>query len=247
MVLRRSDEVLAAQRRATSAFRGLVVPVIAPLFSSEAGEWVNAESEVIDVDKGVDWIVMRRGGGALPVAARVQYGRGQEHATFTLRNRNRRSEFAKRAREAHDGSGYRLWYVHAYVDEDQGRLLSVGVVHHDDLWAYIPNRPLFQRVNSQDGAKFVVIPWHELAAARLPSFRAVSTMHHPGWVTADGVRHVGYGACTGCGRRPDGDANCKGCGLAGHLLYLPGPADRVRLCAPCWHEWARAAATVGAA
>ncbi len=174
-------------RAAADAFRRLVVPVIAPWFDSDPSQWVNREGTTEDRDYGVDWIVVRPkpGGvsGGIPVSARVQYGRDQEHATFTIRNEGSQSELAKRVREARIGNGYDLWMAHAYVgrgpegvrEHPPDRLLSVGIIRLRDLLLYTAEHmeSIGKRRNGSDGNRFVYVRWSDLAAAGVPSLRAV--------------------------------------------------------------------------
>lgn len=153
-----------------AAFRDLVWPMLAGQFP---GELMPVESvsdstfaKILDQRAGIDaWLLRPNRGPVVGIASRVQRCRaGRPFDTFTVRMArpwSQRPQEFERLRLAASSTGAISphYMVHAYLDADGERVLSVAIARRADVVAAIEARIGFERPNSEDGTVFWCLPW----------------------------------------------------------------------------------------
>ncbi|MCP4677294.1 MAG: hypothetical protein GY854_17630 [Deltaproteobacteria bacterium] len=174
--------------RSAGVFIDVVWPEISPLIGG--GDYRSVESEKandlehsLDTAAGIDGFQHLPGGDMRSIASRVSYT-DKPFDTFTIRYRrlnNKKTEWSKRQKaEAPDDVGCLtpMLTIQAYVSQDGTELLSARIISTADLIEYTEkwlqaNRAdrLLVRTNSDDGTKFLVVPWSGLEAEDVPMTR----------------------------------------------------------------------------
>lgn len=160
--------------RSNQALRDIVWPVIKPhvcdLLDVPDLELQMVETDTsdiattLDTQAGID-VIAKHGHRVFPLATRVQFS--GDYRTFTIRSKtaygSQDTELRKRSEEQRCGSVGPVATIHAYTSN--GRLLSAAVVRTSALLAQVNRPDVYEHTNSQDGARFVAVPW----SAFLPS------------------------------------------------------------------------------
>lgn len=165
-------------------FQHIVWPVIAPALGGgnlrpvEAVETKEFQRS-LDMLAGIDaWQVVENV-GIRGIASRVQWG-DFAWDTFTIResrDSGATTELEKRlaVHQGEDGWLLPAFYVHAYLTEPRGRLLSAAAIRTSDLYDYLialgRNRWPLRRTNN---ARFVWVKWDSLENAGYEVIKAMA-------------------------------------------------------------------------
>jgi hypothetical protein len=146
--------------RADRTFNRLVMPVLPEMFGAAPIEWKSSEGktklqQLMDQERGIDGY-LRIAGTPVPVSKRVQWS-GKDWGTLTIRSSllsGNKTEIDKFDRLAPDHL-----HIHAYVDEDDSKLISVYAVRSALLLDNISDF----RENPADGNKFAYVYFKDVA------------------------------------------------------------------------------------
>lgn len=148
-------------KKSENAFLNIVWPKLKELWFSDYE--LEATNRLFDVHGGID-CVLRNGNGLLTLATRNQWSI-KSWDSFTIRSERHTgaiTEFQKRLRNISSNSLYPKFTCQAYIQNNTGLLLSIGLILTGTLFEAASQLPPITRTNSEDNNKFRVIWWSDL-------------------------------------------------------------------------------------
>lgn len=151
------------------AFRNIIEPILLPAIGG--GQFLHLEAIDEPIAKNLDQlagldVLWVQGGAVYGIAVRIQPDQGWR--TFTMRTgkpSGLNTEYAKRQHARRHGALAPRWTVHAYVSN--GTLVAAAIATTDAILDAIEKNEYREKVNRQDGTRFVAVPWADLPADQI--------------------------------------------------------------------------------